>query len=65
MTNHGPDAATLHVLPPLWFRNTWAEVLGRLGPELRQWLTQIALLGAGRRAAVTSRGQQGPRQRSS
>ncbi len=24
LTNHGPDAATLHVLPTLWFRNTWA-----------------------------------------
>ncbi len=23
-TNHGPDAATLHVLPTIWFRNTWA-----------------------------------------
>jgi hypothetical protein len=22
--NHGPDAAELHVLPTLWFRNTWA-----------------------------------------
>ena len=22
--NHGPDEATLHVLPTLWFRNTWA-----------------------------------------
>jgi hypothetical protein len=22
--NHGPDAATLHVLPHLWFRNTWS-----------------------------------------
>jgi hypothetical protein len=22
--NHGPEAATLHVLPTLWFRNTWA-----------------------------------------
>ena len=22
--NRGPDAATLHVLPTLWFRNTWA-----------------------------------------
>jgi hypothetical protein len=22
--NRGPDAATLHVLPHLWFRNTWA-----------------------------------------
>ena len=23
--NHGPDAAELHVLPTLWFRNTWAS----------------------------------------
>ena len=23
--NHGPDTASLHVLPQLWFRNTWAE----------------------------------------
>ncbi len=23
-TNHGPDAAPLHLLPTLWFRNTWA-----------------------------------------
>jgi len=24
VTNHGPDTATLHVLPTLWFRNTWS-----------------------------------------
>jgi Mannosylglycerate hydrolase MGH1-like glycoside hydrolase domain len=24
VTNHGPEAAPLHVLPTLWFRNTWA-----------------------------------------
>jgi hypothetical protein len=24
ITNHGPDAAPLHVLPTLWFRNTWS-----------------------------------------
>jgi hypothetical protein len=23
-TNHGPQEATLHVLPTLWFRNTWS-----------------------------------------
>ncbi len=23
-TNHGPEAATLHLLPTLWFRNTWS-----------------------------------------
>src|SRR5581483_6333159 len=29
IANRGPDAATLHVLPTLWFRNTWAW--GRTG----------------------------------
>jgi len=24
VTNHGPEAAPLHVLPQVWFRNTWA-----------------------------------------
>jgi len=24
VTNHGPDPDTIHVLPTLWFRNTWA-----------------------------------------
>jgi hypothetical protein len=24
VTNHGPEAATLHLLPTVWFRNTWA-----------------------------------------
>ncbi|HEX2280492.1 MAG TPA: hypothetical protein VHG52_01895, partial [Thermomicrobiales bacterium] len=23
-TNHGPEAAPLHILPTLWFRNTWS-----------------------------------------
>ena len=23
-TNRGPEAATLHLLPTLWFRNTWS-----------------------------------------
>jgi hypothetical protein len=27
--NRGPDAATLHILPTLWFRNTWSP--GRIG----------------------------------
>ncbi len=25
LENHGPDEATLHVLPTLWFRNTWSS----------------------------------------
>ena len=29
VTNRGPDAAPLHLLPTLWFRNTWS--LGREG----------------------------------
>jgi hypothetical protein len=39
-TNRGPEAATLHLLPTLWFRNTWSW--GRLTeetgirPELRR-----------------------------
>ena len=24
VTNHGPQAASIHVLPQLWFRNTWS-----------------------------------------
>ena len=38
-TNHGPDPAPLHLLPQVWFRNTWAwgrddrrPVLRRLDP---------------------------------
>jgi len=32
--NRGPEAAVLHVLPHLWFRNTWAWTAPR-GPEPR------------------------------
>ena len=38
--NRGPDAATLHILPTLWFRNTWAwgdaDSAKAARPELRQ-----------------------------
>ncbi|NCP29658.1 MAG: glucosidase [Armatimonadetes bacterium CG_4_10_14_3_um_filter_66_18] len=34
-TNRGPEAAPLHVLPQLWFRNTWAWGRGRSRPELQ------------------------------
>ena len=27
--NRGPDAAPLHLLPQLWFRNTWSWKHGR------------------------------------
>ena len=29
VTNAGPEEATLHVLPHLWFRNTWSWDVGR------------------------------------
>jgi hypothetical protein len=34
--NRGPEAATLHVLPTLWFRNTWSWGGEAPRPELRQ-----------------------------
>ncbi len=36
VTNHGPDAAPLHVLPTLWFRNTWAWGRDEARPALSQ-----------------------------
>jgi hypothetical protein len=35
VANRGPDAATLHVLPTLWFRNTWEGVANANRPSLR------------------------------
>jgi len=32
--NRGPEAADLHLLPTLWFRNTWSWVGGGTKPEL-------------------------------
>jgi hypothetical protein len=34
--NRGPEAAELHLLPTLWFRNTWSWKPGSVKPELRQ-----------------------------
>ncbi len=34
ITNAGPDADTLHVLPTAWYRNTWSWDLGEERPEL-------------------------------
>lgn len=41
VTNHGPDAAPIHVLPTLWFRNSWSwgwdsrrPTLEKLGADL-------------------------------
>jgi hypothetical protein len=35
VVNHGPDPAPLHVLPTLWFRNTWSWGHGEATPALR------------------------------
>ncbi len=35
VTNAGPEADTLHVLPTVWFRNTWSWDEGVRPPELR------------------------------
>lgn len=34
VTNAGPEAATLHVLPTLWYRNTWSWEPGTARPRL-------------------------------
>jgi hypothetical protein len=34
--NRGPEAATLHVLPTLWFRNEWSWSTSSASPRLRQ-----------------------------
>ncbi len=33
--NRGPQAAPIHVLPQVWFRNTWSWAAGSPRPELR------------------------------
>ncbi|SEM10898.1 hypothetical protein SAMN04489760_10495 [Syntrophus gentianae] len=36
--NRGPDAAVLHILPTLWFRNTWSWSPEEKKPEMAQML---------------------------
>jgi hypothetical protein len=45
VSNRGPETATLHVLPTLWFRNTWSW--GGEGPR-----PALTLMGAGAVASV-------------
>src|SRR5579863_253793 len=40
VSNRGPDPATLHVLPTLWFRNTWTWWPGTPKPSLKQFSGQ-------------------------
>ena len=36
VTNRGPEPAPLHVLPTLWYRNTWSWETGSVRPRLRR-----------------------------
>jgi Glycosyl hydrolase family 63 C-terminal domain len=38
VANRGPDAATLHVLPSVWFRNSWSWGCGHEGCEIKPTL---------------------------
>jgi hypothetical protein len=49
-TNHGPDAAPLHLLPHVWFRNTWVWGRDDRKPTLRR--LDPPQLAAGRLHAV-------------
>ena len=40
VTNHGPEAAPIHVLPTVWFRNTWSWSGDTMRPVLGPPLTQ-------------------------
>ena len=43
--NRGPDAAALHVLPTLWFRNTWSWKGGGAKPVLEIARATLPMLG--------------------
>jgi hypothetical protein len=47
VANRGPEAARLHLLPTVWFRNTWSWGLGERRPRIR------AGAGAPGAAAIT------------
>jgi hypothetical protein len=34
--NRGPEAATIHILPTLWFRNTWTGIPDAQRPALAE-----------------------------
>jgi Mannosylglycerate hydrolase MGH1-like glycoside hydrolase domain len=46
VTNRGPEAATLHVLPTLWFRNTWSWGGNVPRPALRKAAGSASVIAA-------------------
>jgi hypothetical protein len=43
VTNRGPESATLHVLPTLWFRNIWTWWPGTAKPSLKQVISRTGV----------------------
>lgn len=56
--NRSPERATLHLLPSLWFRNTWSE---STSPVSRPTLTRLSALGSGFASIEASHPTLGPR----
>ncbi|MCU0806520.1 MAG: glucosidase [Candidatus Contendobacter sp.] len=56
VANRGPEAATLHILPTLWFRNVWTGSSGVAKPTLRQINSQ-----KGMRAVAAAHAELGQR----
>src|SRR5258708_11822091 len=56
--NRGPEAAALHILPQLWFRNTWSW-----GKDLRRPIVRKATCIPGRKWAELQHWQDGKRWR--
>ena len=54
-TNRGADTATLHILPTIWFRNTWRAYSDAARPELREVKGR-----AGTKAIYVSHAELGP-----
>jgi hypothetical protein len=52
--NRGPAAAPLHLLPTLWFRNTWAWGRGEARPELAAAVRGLANAREGAMHCVTA-----------
>lgn len=44
VTNRAPDPASLHILPTIWFRNTWAWGQDETRPEMRRIDSGIGLI---------------------
>lgn len=45
ITNRGPEAATIHVLPTLWFRNTWVWGCEHEGCDMRPDMRMVSRPG--------------------